>query len=97
MRVSRASRVLFPTASGMRGLMLIATRVREHNPEALFVLDLGSSGEPVVEGVPTCLIDHHRPEGVPQGRCLLAPTLEPCTEHQFDGVRSVSRADGRPD
>ncbi|MEJ7617837.1 MAG: hypothetical protein WKF30_12960, partial [Pyrinomonadaceae bacterium] len=47
-------------------------RVREHHPQALFVLDLGSSGEPVIENLPTCLIDHHRPEGVPPGAVLIS-------------------------
>ena len=47
-------------------------RVRALGPRALFVLDLGSSAEPVVEGVPTCLIDHHRPDGVPPGALLLS-------------------------
>ncbi len=47
-------------------------RVREHNPQALFVLDLGCAGEPVIENVPTCFIDHHRPEGVPPRSVLIS-------------------------
>ena len=47
-------------------------RVRELKPRALFVLDLGSSAAPVAEGVPTCLVDHHRPEGVPPGATLVS-------------------------
>ena len=47
-------------------------RVREQGPGLLFVLDLGSSDEPVVENVPTCFIDHHRPEGVPPGGVLIS-------------------------
>lgn len=47
-------------------------RVRALRPRALFVLDLGSSAEPVAAGVPTCLVDHHRPEGVPPGATLVS-------------------------
>ncbi|MBD1919761.1 ATP-dependent DNA ligase [Microcoleus sp. FACHB-831] len=47
-------------------------------PDSLFVLDLGSQSEPVIAGVPTCFIDHHRPEGVPSGDTLIsAYTWEP--------------------
>jgi single-stranded-DNA-specific exonuclease len=53
-------------------------RVAAANPGALFVLDLGSQSTPVIEGVPTCFIDHHRPEGVPPGDTLIsAYTWEP--------------------
>lgn len=47
-------------------------RVREMRPDALFVLDLGSQPEPILEDVPTCLIDHHRPDGAPPGGILLS-------------------------
>lgn len=47
-------------------------RVSGLRPRALFVLDLGSSAAPVVEGVPTCLVDHHRPEGTPPGATLVS-------------------------
>lgn len=46
--------------------------IRAHEPERLFVLDLGSNSEPVIDGVPTCFIDHHRPEGVPDGATLIS-------------------------
>jgi len=36
-------------------------RVREAKPDALFVLDLGNQPHDVVENVPTCFVDHHRP------------------------------------
>ncbi len=42
---------------------------------ALFVLDLGSQSRPVAEGVRTCFIDHHRPEGVPVGDTLISGYL----------------------
>jgi single-stranded DNA-specific DHH superfamily exonuclease len=53
-------------------------RVIAAAPNSLFVLDLGSQSEPVIAGVPTCFIDHHRPEGVPPGDTLIsAYTWEP--------------------
>src|SRR5579884_3169135 len=51
-------------------------------PDFLFVLDLGSQATPVLAGVPTCFVDHHRPEGVPPGDTLIsAYTWDPipCT------------------
>lgn len=47
-------------------------RVRLLKPQRLFVLDLGSQAVSVIEGVPTCFIDHHRPEGVPPGDTLIS-------------------------
>src|ERR1044071_5428446 len=47
-------------------------RVRACAPAGLFVLDLGSQPEPIIENVPTCFIDHHRPEGVPPETTLIS-------------------------
>ncbi|MBD0388763.1 MAG: DHH family phosphoesterase [Nostoc sp. C3-bin3] len=47
-------------------------RVIAAAPDYLFVLDLGSQSEPIIPGVPTCFIDHHRPEGVPTGDTLIS-------------------------
>lgn len=47
-------------------------RVQAVSPDRLFVLDLGSQSEPVIAGVPTCFIDHHRPEGVGPGDTLIS-------------------------
>jgi single-stranded-DNA-specific exonuclease len=33
------------------------------SPQKLFVMDLGAQPHQVLAGVPTCFIDHHRPEG----------------------------------
>jgi len=46
--------------------------VRVQAPEALWLLDLGSQATPILDGVPTCFIDHHRPEGVPPGDTLIS-------------------------
>jgi single-stranded-DNA-specific exonuclease len=47
-------------------------RVRACLPESLFVLDLGSQPQPIIENVPTCFIDHHRPEGAPPAATLIS-------------------------
>lgn len=47
-------------------------RVAAAEPDRLFVMDLGSREEPVLDGVPTCFVDHHRPEGVPPGDTLVS-------------------------
>jgi single-stranded-DNA-specific exonuclease len=49
----------------------VAPRLARHDPQALLVADLGCRSEPVLPGVPTCFIDHHRPEGVPPGAVLV--------------------------
>jgi len=47
-------------------------------PAKLFVLDLGAQPHQVLEGVPTCFIDHHRPEGVhAQDTLITAYSWEP--------------------
>ena len=35
-------------------------------------MDLGSQPTPVLDGVPTCFIDHHHPEGCPPGDTLIS-------------------------
>ena len=53
-------------------------RERARAPVSLFVLDLGSQMEPIIENLPTCFIDHHHPEGVPPKATLIsAYTWEP--------------------
>ena len=49
----------------------VLERLRARLPEALFVLDLGSRGDALLPGVPTLLIDHHLPGGVPPGAELI--------------------------
>ena len=43
----------------------VLLRLAAAEPEALMVLDLGSRPDAMLAGVPTLLIDHHRPGGVP--------------------------------
>lgn len=45
--------------------------VGRHRPQALVVADLGCRAEPVLPGVPSLFVDHHRPEGVPPGAILI--------------------------
>jgi len=42
------------------------------NPEYFFLMDLGSQPHRVVENAPHCFIDHHRPEGFPDGDILIS-------------------------
>jgi single-stranded-DNA-specific exonuclease len=48
------------------------TLVAQAQPEFFFLLDLGSQPVRVVPDVPACYIDHHRPEGVPEGDTLIS-------------------------
>lgn len=43
----------------------IRERLRRLAPERLYVLDLGVRADPLLDGVATCYIDHHAPEGLP--------------------------------
>ena len=45
--------------------------IASFEPDSLFVLDLGSRDEPLLDG-PMCFIDHHRPDGVPPGATLIS-------------------------
>ncbi len=49
----------------------VLARLAEREPQALFVLDLGSRADAMLPGVPTLLIDHHMPGGVPPGAELI--------------------------
>ena len=49
--------------------------IADHRPEALFLLDLGSRHEAIAEGVRACIIDHHRPDGIPPGAELITGYL----------------------
>ncbi len=49
----------------------VIARLLAREPEVLFVLDLGSRAEALLPGVPTLLIDHHLPGGVPPGAELI--------------------------
>lgn len=42
------------------------------NPDRLFLFDLGSRGEPIVDNVPMCIVDHHRPDGIAPNATLIS-------------------------
>jgi single-stranded-DNA-specific exonuclease len=48
-----------------RNAFTLETRelIAAENPQFLFVMDLGSQPQAIVENVPICFIDHHRPGG----------------------------------
>lgn len=55
-----------------------ADRLRCFDPAAIIIADLGTRGEPVLTGVPTLVVDHHRPTGTPPDAVTLSGhTLEP--------------------
>jgi single-stranded-DNA-specific exonuclease len=41
--------------------------IQGYAPSLLIVLDQGSRGGAIVPGLPTLVIDHHKPEGFPEG------------------------------
>lgn len=45
----------------------VRQRLDAAGPSHLVLLDLGSRGGPVLDNVPTLVIDHHRPDGFPDG------------------------------
>ena len=49
----------------------VIARLAAARPEALFVLDLGSRPDALLPGVPTLLLDHHLPGGIPPGAELV--------------------------
>ncbi len=49
----------------------VHARLRDRNPEALLIVDLGTRPDAILPGVPTLLIDHHAPFGTPPGATLL--------------------------
>jgi single-stranded-DNA-specific exonuclease len=54
-----------------------AERLRALDPAALVVTDLGVNAAGVLDGVPTCYVDHHRPEGTPPGAVISGYDWEP--------------------
>jgi len=52
-------------------------------PHTMFLLDLGSRGEELAEGVRCCVLDHHRPDGIPPGAVLI-------TAYAWDPIPNTS-------
>jgi hypothetical protein len=53
----------------------VRARLAALQPQALVVADLGSRAGPVLPGVPTLLVDHHQPEGFPDGAVVCCMAL----------------------
>jgi single-stranded-DNA-specific exonuclease len=51
-------------------------RLSRITPDALIITDLGSRSEPLLPGIPTLLLDHHRPLGTPPGATLITAYRE---------------------
>ncbi|HEY0735537.1 MAG TPA: DHH family phosphoesterase [Herpetosiphonaceae bacterium] len=75
----------------------VRERLAESNPQALIVTDLGSRDQPILENVPTLLLDHHRPEGIPPNAELLTGYGEEPTPTSglmaFWCAQAISQAD----
>ena len=54
----------------------VIERVEAIAPDALIIADLGSRADPILPGVPTLLLDHHRPLGTPPGATLITAYRE---------------------
>ncbi len=54
----------------------VIERLGRVKPDALIVADLGSRSDPILPNVPTLLLDHHRPLGVPPGATLITAYRE---------------------
>ena len=54
----------------------VLERLHRRAPDALLITDLGSRAEPILPDVPTLLLDHHRPLGVPPGGTLITAYRE---------------------
>ena len=54
----------------------VLDRLRARVPQALLVLDLGSRPEGLLPGIPTLLLDHHKPLGTPPGATLITAYRE---------------------
>lgn len=72
-RMGRPQLDLMTTGKGQSAWSLdTLERLAPTHPAAIFILDLGSRAQPIFPGVPTLLIDHHRPVGVPPGASLIS-------------------------
>lgn len=49
----------------------VLDRLRKNQPGALIVADLGSRAEDLLPGIPTLLVDHHCPTGLPKDAVVL--------------------------
>ncbi|MDQ2832167.1 MAG: phosphoesterase [Acidobacteriota bacterium] len=49
----------------------VIERLSKTAPDALIIADLGSRSDPILPGVPTLLLDHHRPLGTPPSATLI--------------------------
>ena len=50
----------------------VLDRVGAAKPSALAVVDLGSRSDTLLPGIPTIIIDHHKPTGIPEGATLIS-------------------------
>ena len=82
-RAGRSRVSLQATGKGQSAWSLASLRqVAVTHPQVLIVVDLGSRPQPLFPGVPTLLVDHHRPLGKPDAATLISSygwAPSPCT------------------
>ncbi|MGQ9683024.1 MAG: DHH family phosphoesterase [Anaerolineae bacterium] len=72
-RTGRGHVTLQTTGKGQSAWSTASLRqIAAAHPQVLVVLDLGSRPQPLFPGVPTLLIDHHRPMGKPDAATLIS-------------------------
>jgi single-stranded-DNA-specific exonuclease len=69
-------------------------RVRVADPRYLVVLDTGSRSGAIARGVPTLIVDHHRPTGFPSGAVVVSaadhPPIAPAALLAWELVRPLA-------
>ncbi len=76
-RLGGTSSVLIPERGENVHGETVRQRLSAMNPDLIVVLDQGSRGGAICPQVPTVVIDHHVPEGVPEGAVLVSGADHP--------------------
>ncbi|MCI0570660.1 MAG: hypothetical protein L0Y66_07915 [Myxococcaceae bacterium] len=74
---SGAPRAAFPARGEHSHAPSFRARLRKMGPTSLVVLAMGSRGGTLLRGVPTLVVDHHRPEGTPSGALWVSSSGAP--------------------
>lgn len=75
----------------------VRRRIRSYKPQWLIVVDMGSRDEAIIPGTDTLVIDHHQPEGFPEGAVLVSshghPPIAPSSLLSFILGSTVANLD----
>jgi hypothetical protein len=73
---------------------VMRARLQALVPAALVVVDMGSRGEPILARVPTLVIDHHQPRGLPPAAVMVSafghPPVAPTSLLAFHVLRDIA-------